>query len=91
MRLTLDRRQRLTEAVETALKIGSGTVAIESLEAPENADELSEERAMTIEQGTITTWSEDFACPDHGAFMPELSREYFPLTHHLELVLPAKA
>ena len=78
LRLTLDRRQRLTEAVETALKIGSGTVAIESLESPENADELSEgTRAMTIEQGTITTWSEDFACPDHGAFMPELSPRVF--------------
>ena len=34
LRCTRDRRQRLTEAVESALRVGGGTVAIESIETP---------------------------------------------------------
>ena len=78
LRCTRDRRQRLTESVEGALKIGGGTVAIESLEAPPEDAELSEgTRAHFTNQGETIAWSEDFACPDHGAFMPELSPRVF--------------
>ena len=42
LRCTRDRKQRLTEAVESALRLGGGTLAVESLEAPDNDAELSE-------------------------------------------------
>ncbi|NCG00160.1 MAG: excinuclease ABC subunit UvrA [Euryarchaeota archaeon] len=75
---TINRRQRLTEAVEGALRLGGGTVAIESMEAPPEDAELSEgTRAHFTKVGETVAWSEDFACPDHGAFMPELSPRVF--------------
>jgi len=61
VRVGRENRQRLTEAVETALKLGGGTMAAETLEG----------------EKTTLTWSEEFACPDHGAFMPELSPRVF--------------
>ena len=74
LRCTRDRKQRLTEAVESALRLGGGTLAVESLEAPDNDAELSENsNAHATQQGQTIAWSEDFACPEHGAFMPELS------------------
>ena len=42
MRCSKERRQRLTEAVEAALRIGGGTVAIESIKLPEDNFEFSE-------------------------------------------------
>ena len=65
------RRQRLTEAVESALRLGGGTLAVESLEGPEK------EGSDLMKVGDEKTWSEEFACPDHGAFMPELSPRVF--------------
>lgn len=61
LRVGRENRQRLTEAVETSLKLGGGTMAAEPLES----------------KGELQTWSEEFACPDHGAFMPELSPRVF--------------
>ena len=78
LQCTKERRQRLTESVEGALRIGGGTVAIESLKAPSEDAELSEgTRAHFTKEGETVAWSEDFACPDHGAFMPELSPRVF--------------
>ncbi|MEZ8009017.1 MAG: excinuclease ABC subunit UvrA [Candidatus Poseidoniaceae archaeon] len=78
LRCTKDRRQRLTESVEGALKLGGGTVAIESMEAPAEGEKLSEgTRSHFTKVGETVAWSEDFACPDHGAFMPELSPRVF--------------
>ena len=78
LRCTKDRRQRLTESVEGALKLGGGTVAIESMEAPAEDEKLSEgTRSHFTKVGETVAWSEDFACPDHGAFMPELSPRVF--------------
>ena len=75
---TKDRRQRLTEAVESAIKLGGGTTAIESLRAPPEEMKLSEgTRSRFTKEGETVAWSEDFACPDHGAFMPELSPRVF--------------
>ena len=78
LRCTRDRRQRLTEAVESALRIGGGTVAIESIKAPEDKFEFSEgSKSKETEVGETMVWSEEFACPQHGAFMPEMSPRVF--------------
>ena len=75
---TKDRRQRLTEAVESALRIGGGTVAIESIKAPKKGFELSEgSKSLETKSGETMVWSEEFACPQHGAFMPEMSPRVF--------------
>ena len=60
IKLKKENRQRLTEAIETALKFGGGSVGIEDLESED-----------------IKTYSEEFACPDHGAFLPEMSPRIF--------------
>jgi len=71
-------RQRLTEGTQAALKLGGGTIAIESLEVPKDGIELAKgSKSLETEKGQTITWSEDFACPDHGAFMPELSPRVF--------------
>ena len=78
LKCTRERRQRLTESVEGALRIGGGAVAIESLEAPLPDTPLSEgTKSHLTQQGETIAWSEDFACPEHGAFMPELSPRVF--------------
>ena len=78
LKCTRDRRQRLTEAVESAIKLGGGTTAIESLKAVSEEYELAEgSRSRLTKEGETIAWSEDFACPDHGAFMPELSPRVF--------------
>ncbi len=73
-----DRRQRLTEAVESALRIGGGTVAIESIKQPKPNFKLSSEsKSKETSVGDTLVWSEEFACPQHGAFMPEMSPRVF--------------
>ena len=77
-RCTKDRRQRLTEAVESALKIGGGTVAIESIKPPVDKFEYSEgSKSKETKTGETMVWSEEFACAQHGAFMPEMSPRVF--------------
>ena len=71
-------RQRLTEAVESALRLGGGALAIESLKQPsENLPLPNGSKSREHSAGDIISWSEDFACPQHGAFMPELSPRVF--------------
>ena len=71
-------RQRLTEAVESSLRLGGGALAIESLKAPsENLPLPNGSKSREHNAGEIISWSEDFACPEHGAFMPELSPRVF--------------
>jgi len=75
---TKDRRQRLTESVESALKIGGGTVAIESIKAPADKFEYSKgSKSKETKAGETMVWSEEFACAQHGAFMPEMSPRVF--------------
>lgn len=84
VRLRRDTRQRLTEAVEQALRLGGGTVAIESLEAPKTDIALQEgTKAHDVDVGDTMTWSEEFACPDHGAFLPEMSPRVFSFNNPL--------
>ncbi|MCH1541148.1 MAG: excinuclease ABC subunit UvrA [Candidatus Poseidonia sp.] len=78
LRCTRERKQRLTEAVESALRLGGGALAVESLEQPGEGAKLSpKSRSRETEEGQTIAWSEDFACPEHGAFMPELSPRVF--------------
>ncbi len=85
-RLRLDRanRQRLTEAVEAGLRLGAGAVAIESLKAPKpKKSDDSEEMRFQTEEGETIAYSEEFACPEHGAFLPEMSPRVFSFNNPL--------
>ena len=85
-RIRLDRsnRQRLTESIESALQLGGGGLAVESFEAPKSGTKLSEgSKAMETEVGTTTPYSEEFACPTHGAFLPEMSSRIFSFNNPL--------
>ena len=84
MRLNRANRQRLTESVESALKLGGGGLAIESFEAPKSDFNYTEgSKAMHTEKGTTTPYSEEFACPVHGAFLPEMSPRIFSFNNPL--------
>ena len=74
-------RQRLTEAVESGLLLGGGTVAIESLRGPKGGG--GEEESSSAEVGDTIAYSEEFACPEHGAFMPEMSPRVFSFNNPL--------
>ena len=75
-------RQRLTEAIETGLRLGGGSVAVESVSAPKPGTDNSEEQRFKTKEGSIIPYSEEFACPEHGAFLPEMSLEYSHSTTH---------
>ena len=76
--LDMSNRQRLTEAVEQALRIGGGAVAIESLASAKKSIKLSQGSvAGETEEGVVEAYSETFACPQHGAFMTEMSPRIF--------------
>jgi len=67
MKINSSNRQRLTEAVEAALKVGGGATAIEPLG----------------EESKTLAYSEEFACPVHGSFMPEMSPRIFSFNNPL--------
>ncbi len=75
--LSKDRRHRTTEAVENALRLGGGALAVTSLRVPKESIESEGMSRPEHIEGTTISWSEDFACPEHGAFMPELSPRVF--------------
>jgi excinuclease ABC subunit A len=78
LRLDMSNRQRLTEAVEQALRLGGGAVAIESLKSPYKTAKISQGSvARESEEGLVEAYSETFACPQHGAFMTEMSPRIF--------------
>ena len=76
-------RQRLTEAIESGLRIGAGTVAIESLSAPKPGKDNKEEQRFRTKEGEVIPYSEEFACPEHGAFLPEMSPRVFSFNNPL--------
>ena len=81
--LSLSNRQRLTEAVEAGLRLGAGSVAVESLSAPKPGDDNLDEQRFRTEQGEVIAYSEEFACPTHGAFLPEMSPRVFSFNNPL--------
>ena len=54
-----DLRQRLTDSIETALRIGDGLVEVREVDGP------------------VHTYSEKFACPEHGVSLAELAPRMF--------------
>jgi len=84
-RLKLNRtnRQRLTEAIESGLRLGGGTIAIESLDKPKGKKNTRNEQAEKTEKGQTIPYSEEFACPEHGAFLPEMSPRVFSFNNPL--------
>ena len=54
-----DLRQRLTDSIETALRIGDGLVEVREVDGP------------------VHTYSEKFACPEHGVSLAELAPRTF--------------
>jgi len=83
MLLTPTNRQRLTEAVESGLRLGAGSVAVESLSSPKPGEDNSEEQRFRTEEGEVIAYSEEFACPTHGAFLPEMSPTVFSFNNPL--------
>ncbi len=81
--LHVSNRQRLTEAIESGLRLGAGSVAVESLSAPHPGDDNSDEQRFRTQQGEVIAYSEEFACPEHGAFMPEMSPRVFSFNNPL--------
>ena len=70
-----DRKQRLTEAVESALRLGGGTWPSRASRLPTTMRNSSENsNAHATQQGQTIAWSEGILhVREHGAFMPELS------------------
>ena len=83
MLLTPTNRQRLTEAIESGLRLGAGSVAVESLSAPKPGEDNSDEQRFRTEEGEVIAYSEEFACPNHGAFLPEMSPRVFSFNNPL--------
>jgi len=81
--LSRSTRQRLTEAVEAGLLLGGGTVAVESLRVSAEETSAGGEKAGSVEVGETIAYSEEFACPEHGAFMPEMSPRVFSFNNPL--------
>ena len=81
--LTPSNRQRLTEAVEAGLRLGAGTVAVESLSSPKPGEDNSEEQRFRTQEGEVIAYSEEFACPEHGSFLPEMSPRVFSFNNPL--------
>ena len=75
-----DLQERLVDSLSTALKRSDGIAVIDVLpakqEAPENAKEDNGGQALPAPPSDII-FSENFACPEHGAVMDELSPRLF--------------
>jgi excinuclease ABC subunit A len=56
-------RKRLADSIETAVALADGMVEVETV--PKEGE------------GTLTLYSEKFACPDHGPVIPELEPRIF--------------
>ncbi|MGB3766351.1 MAG: excinuclease ABC subunit UvrA [Phormidesmis sp.] len=75
-----DLQERLVDSLSTALKRSDGIAVINVLpakqEAPESAKENNADQAVPAPPDDII-FSENFACPEHGAVMDELSPRLF--------------
>jgi excinuclease ABC subunit A len=73
-------QERLTDSLSTCLKRAEGIVMVELLEKeakldPKSAPESSDDEPD--QSPNLITFSENFACPEHGAVMEELSPRLF--------------
>ena len=69
--------------MEAGLRLGAGSVAVESLSSPKPGDDNSDEQRFRTQEGEIIAYSEEFACPTHGAFLPEMSPRVFSFNNPL--------
>ncbi|HEX7084087.1 MAG TPA: excinuclease ABC subunit UvrA [Gaiellaceae bacterium] len=67
-----DLRTRLTQSVETAAALADGLVVVDLVEMPDG-----EGRQAGFRSGESTTYSQNFACPEHGVSLPELQPRVF--------------
>src|SRR5579862_437104 len=67
-----DLRTRLTQSVETAVQLADGLVSVDVVSVPEE-----ESRRGGPIAGETRTYSEKFACPEHGVSLPELQPRIF--------------
>ena len=81
--LTQPNRQRLTEGIEAGLRLGAGSVAVESLSAPKPGEDNAEEQRFRTQEEEVIAYSEEFACPTHGSFLPEMSPRVFSFNNPL--------
>ena len=65
-----DLRKRLADSIETAVALADGMIEIETV--PSSPTDLPD-----ATHGTVTLYSEKFACPDHGPVIPELEPRIF--------------
>ncbi len=67
-----DLRTRLTQSVETATQLAEGLVVIDLVEVPDGAGRQGGPRS-----GESMTYSQNFACPEHGVSLAELQPRIF--------------
>lgn len=82
-----DIQERLTDSLATCLKVSSGLVIVELLgDKLEEKKELEEKKVLSVKESSNNSYqennreivfSEQFACPIHGAVMEELSPRIF--------------
>jgi excinuclease ABC subunit A len=72
-----DLRTRLTQSVETALQLADGLITVDLVSVPENTVPEDESRRGGPVSGESRTYSEKFACPEHGVSLPELQPRIF--------------
>jgi len=84
LRLSRTHKQRLTEAVSEGMRLGAGAVAVESLEAPiAKSKEEAEAQQFKTQIGELIAYTEEFACPEHGSFLPEMAPRIFSFNNPL--------
>ncbi len=84
LRLSRTHKQRLTEAVSEGMRLGGGAIAVESLEAPlAGSKEEAKEQRFKTQIGETIAYTEEFACPEHGSFLPEMSPRVFSFNNPL--------
>src|SRR5207344_2268362 len=66
-----DLRQRLTQSIETATSLAEGLVAIDVVDGP------LPDGSNAQGHSSVMTFSENFACPEHGVSLPELEPRVF--------------
>jgi excinuclease ABC subunit A len=75
-----DVRKRLADSIETAVALADGLVEIEILKGsglPASAGKVRASGTDGSSEGTVLTFSEKFACPEHGPSLVELEPRIF--------------